>query len=128
MTVITKALLIAWIKFCAIHWGVDPAFALAVAHIESRVPGEQEFRIGKMSKSFYGPFGIHKCFLKQPIDGVVYPIDEWPINVWIGCRALRGVKTKAGARKRLRTYNATFNQGYWKAIKVAWGKYDDTEG
>jgi hypothetical protein len=123
MTFITRAVLVAWIKVCAAYWNVDPALALAVAHIESRIPGKQEFRVGKVGKSFYGPFGIHRCFLKQPIKGVMYPIDEWPINVWVGCRALRGIKTKARAKRRLMTYNETFDSSYWLAIRRAWKKY-----
>jgi hypothetical protein len=122
MTVISKALLVAWIKVCAAHWNVDPALALAVAHIESRAPGKQEFRVGKLGR-FHGPFCIHEGYLRQPIDGVVYPIDEWPINVWVGCRALRGIRTERMAKKRLKTYNATFNRPYWLAIRRAWEKY-----
>jgi hypothetical protein len=125
VTPIAKALLVAWINVCAAYWGADPALCLAVAHIESRVPGKWEFRVGKVGKSFYGPFCIHEGYLKQPIKGVVYPIDEWPINVWVGCRAFRGIRTRAGARRRLKSYNATFDEVYWRAVKKAWRRYSD---
>ena len=112
--------MLGWIAICANHWDVDPEFAMAVAHIESRLPGRQEFRLGKIGHgTFYGPFGIHKCFKKR------WPIDRWPVNVYYGCRALRGVQTEAQARRRLKSYNAEFDRDYWLAVKRAWEKYEE---
>lgn len=113
-----KIILVAWIKVCAAHWNVDPALALAVANVESRI-GAQEFRVGRIGKSFYGPFGIHKCFKRK------WHIEEWPVNVWVGCMSLRGIWTEKRAKKRLKRYNAEFDRGYWLAVKRAWRKYKE---
>lgn len=113
MTPLSIFLLKIWIVTCSAYWNVEPSFALAVAHIESRLPGKEEFRCGKMGSTFFGPFGIHKCFKKR------WPIDNPLVNCWIGVRALRGRNKK----KILKRYNAKFDQAYWLAIKRAKKKY-----
>lgn len=92
------------------RWNVEPAFLMSVACIESR-KGNQEFRLGKMGKTYYGPMGIHKCFLNR------WAIDDWKINIEVGARALRGVENNEQLQKRrLKRYNVSFNNSYWKAI------------
>jgi hypothetical protein len=101
------------------RWDVDPAFFIAVMHIESR-KGNQEFRVGKMGKTYYGPCGIHKAFLSK------WDIDDPKINIEVGARALRGVGYNEQLQiKRLKRYNASFNIAYWKAIKSAKQKYSN---
>ena len=71
-----------------------------------------------MGKTFYGPSGIHKCFLNK------WDIDKPKINIDVGARALRGVGDNVALqKKRLKRYNASFNESYWKAIKSAERKY-----
>jgi hypothetical protein len=88
---------IIWVRIVSEKYGVDPCFALAVAETESSCRGIQ-FRFGKMGRSrYYGPFGIHQCFLKK------WAIDDPVLNTVIGIRAL--------AR-----YSANFNEAYWRRV------------
>lgn len=106
----------AWISAYAVKYNVDPAFATAVAHIESR-KGRQEFRTGRLSRTYYGPMGIHKCFKHLGID-------QTERNIEVGVEALRGVAgDTTKQKKRLRKYNTSFNMAYWKQIKQAEGRY-----
>lgn len=106
-------LIIFWTLFWCQVYHVDPAFALAVAHVESRAPG-REFRTGLLAGKWYGPFNVHKDFRKR-----------WPEiktisgNCRIGVRALRG----SNPRKILRRYNRNFNQAYFRAVIRAHKKY-----
>lgn len=107
-----EALLVAWIRSCALVYGVDPEFAVAVAHVESRVPG-QYLRVGRLGRSrYFGPFGIHQDFRKK------WPVEDPWVNCLIGVRALRG----RDKRKVLRRYNAEFNESYYRAVMRAAGK------
>lgn len=91
--------------------GVDENFCIAVAHIESRI-GDKEFRVGPMGRgTYYGPFGIHRCFLSR------WPIQHLDTNIAIGVNALRG------GFKSLRRYNASYNEAYAGAIRQAMRKY-----
>jgi len=106
-----------WLKFVKVQcevYRVDPNFALAVAMVESGVPGELQLRFGRLGKSkYYGPFGIHRCFNKWGLD-----LSNPYVNAWIGIRALRGVgKSRKKQIRRLRKYNASFDWSYWRAIK-----------
>ncbi len=96
-----------YVKACADKYGVDPYFALAVAETES---GNKEvrFRFGKIGKAYYGPFGIHKCFLSR------WDIADPFINTEVGIRALARYSDQ---RKTLKKYNIEFNEGYWRRIK-----------
>ena len=97
-----------YVKQCSEKYGVDPNFALAVAECESSCKGKR-FRFGKMGQSkYYGPFGIHRCFLSR------WDIANPFINTEVGIRALARYKDK---RKSLKKYNAAFSEGYWKRIK-----------
>lgn len=99
---------LAFVKACSAKYGIDPNFALAVAEVESSYKGER-FRFGKMGKgTYYGPFGIHKCFLSK------WRIDDPYINTEVGIRALSRFKDQ---RKSLRKYNASFNEAYYQTIK-----------
>jgi hypothetical protein len=100
-------------------YNVDPAFLIAVMHIESRNPKTgEEFRFGKMGKTYYGPCGIHKDFLKK------WPIDNLETNIEAGARALRGVGYNESLQKRrLHRYNASCNSSYLKAVMSAKRKY-----
>lgn len=91
--------------------GADENFVLAVAHIESRI-GNKEFRTGLMGRTYYGPFGVHKCFLSR------WPINRLDENIRVGVSALRG------GFKSLRRYNASYNSAYAGAIKQAMRKYE----
>jgi hypothetical protein len=107
---ITTALLLAWLKACSAVYGVDPAFAQAVAIVESRPAGgaEMEFRVGRLGKSrYYGPFGIEKSFLKK------WDIANPFVNVEVGVKALRGKNQMAV----LRRYNPTATTAYIREVK-----------
>lgn len=96
------------VKICSDKYGVDPYFALAVAEVESSNK-EVRFRFGKMGKgTYYGPFGIHKCFLKK------WTINDPMVNTEVGIRALARYTDQ---RKSLRKYNLAFHEGYFKRIK-----------
>jgi hypothetical protein len=115
---ISPELIKQWICVYAKKYKVEPAFAIAVAHIESRI-GKFEFRTGQMSKSFWGPMGINKCFFKRG-----WQIDKPIINIEIGVRALKNVGNNEYLQKRrLHTYNTEFNYSYWSQIKKAKRKY-----
>lgn len=115
---LTTAILLAWITACAHVEHVDPAFAAAVFHVESRT-ATQEFRFGPMGRrgQYIGPAGIDKCFRDK------YDIDCWPVNVLVGVRALRAHRRERTERAILRRYNANFNQAYYRAVMVAKKKY-----
>lgn len=112
--IVIKGLICAY----ALENGIEPAFAMAVAHIESRFGGK-EFRVGLMGGSrYFGPMGIHRCFKKR------WPIDQPETNIKVGCWALRGVGSNVSRqRSRLKRYNASFNCGYWRAVRGAVRKY-----
>jgi hypothetical protein len=122
-----------YIKERIVYWSkifnVEPAFAISVAHVESRI-GNNEFRCGLVGKGrFYAPFNIHRNFSKKW--GV--NLNCLDTNIKYGCRSLSMIKTKKGCihvgsdlqlqKRRLMTYNATFNGEYWKAIVAAKRKY-----
>jgi hypothetical protein len=89
-------------------YGVDPNFALAVAEVESSNK-EVRFRFGKMGKgTYYGPYGIHKCFLKK------WAINDPLVNTEVGIRALARHKDQ---RQSLRRYNTSFDEAYYRRIK-----------
>lgn len=101
----------AWITFlelCCEHYQVDKSFALAVAYIESGDPRNgAPLRFGRLGQgTYYGPFGIHKSFIKR------WRIDDPYVNTWVGVRALRG-KDKI---KVLRRYNPAATQAYFRAV------------
>jgi len=99
---------LSFVKTCSERYGVDPNFALAVAETESSCKGKR-FRFGRMGKgTFYGPFGIHKCFRRRWDIGNPY------VNTQVGIRALARHKNQ---RRSLRKYNASFNEAYWKRVK-----------
>lgn len=100
-------------------YDLKPEYALAVANVESR-KSNLEFRVGAIGRRYYGPFGIHKDYLKRG-----WPIDTLPGNVEAGCRALKGIQTLPTLKRRLRTYNAQFNEGYWEAICQAVKRYEN---
>ena len=107
---LASALLIAWIKSCALVYSVDPSFAQAVAIVESRAPGggELEMRVGRLGRSkYWGPFGIHRDFLKK------WPIDDPFVNIEVGVKALRG----SNKRKVLKRYNASFDEDYYREVR-----------
>lgn len=91
--------------------GVDPFFAMAVASVESRLPGRNKFRCGPIGRgTYYGPFGLHKCFLKR------WDISDPVVNIEIGVRSLKPRKGET-LKHRMRRYNLAFNEGYWRTIK-----------
>jgi len=99
---------LAFVKTCSAKYGIDPNFALAVAEVESSYKGER-FRFGKMGKgTYYGPFGIHKCFLSR------WRIDDPYINTEVGIRSLARYSDQ---RRTLRKYNTSFNERYFQTIK-----------
>jgi hypothetical protein len=116
------------IKKETIRWSkvfnVDPAFALAVFHIESRVGG-QEFRKGRVGSKksggpFYAPANIHYSYLKDR----GWPIDTLEGNVMVGVRALQGTGySRESQIRRLRRYNASYNGAYGCQVMKAKAKY-----
>jgi hypothetical protein len=109
---LTTALLLAWIRTCALTYGVEPEFAQAVAIVESRpAGGGMEIRTGRLGKSrYYGPMGINRCFLNR------WPIDDPYVNVEVGVKALRG----ADKRRVLRRYNPKLNRAYEQAVMATY--------
>ena len=101
---LTASILIAWMKACALTYGVDPEFAQAVAIVESRPQGGgMEMRFGPLGRSgnFVGPMGLNRCFAGK------YDIyNPWE-NIRVGVAALRGNELKA-----LRRYNTRCNPAY----------------
>jgi hypothetical protein len=96
-----------WVKFCSKKYNVDPYWVLGVFETESSNKYNR-FRFGKMGKTFYGPAGIHKCFLNK------WDISDPFINTEVGIRAL----SRYGDQKRaLRKYNTSFNMAYYHRIK-----------
>lgn len=105
-----SAALLCWLLLCCQTYGVEPAFALAVARVESGTAA-QEYRVGRLGTSpYYGPMGIHQCFLKR------WPIDQPEENIKRGVRALRGSNTAAGKLRVLRRYNQSSNRTYERAV------------
>lgn len=102
-------------KICAysLKYGLDPAIGMAVAHIESR-KGSQEFRVGRMGPTYYGPMGLHKCF----VDRGAADLDR---NIEMGVKALTRYPTDL--KRSLRRYNTSFDGSYWTAIQRAAAKY-----
>jgi len=106
---LTTALLVAWLRACALTYSVDPEFAQAVAIVESRpAGGGMEMRFGPLGRSgkYYGPMGVNRCFLGK------WPINNPFVNVQVGVMALRG----ADKRRVLRRYNASFTEAYYQEI------------
>lgn len=97
---------LAFVKACSEKYGVDPCFALAVAEVESSYKGAR-FRFGKMGKTYYGPFGIHRCFLTR------WDIADPFVNTEVGIRALARYGDK---RKALRKYNTACDPHYIKTV------------
>jgi hypothetical protein len=105
-------ILLLWLQTCSAYYGVDPYFAMAVAHVESSTKS-QEFRIGKMGRTFYGPMGIHKCFKTK------WDISNPYVNIQVGVRALRG-----NQRRALRRYNPKATPTYESAVFAAKRRYE----
>jgi hypothetical protein len=105
---LATALLLAWLKACALIYGVEPEFAWAVARVESGGPGVDEIRCGPLGRTgkYYGPFGIHREFRRR------WPIDNPYVNVEVGVKALRG----RDKRQVLKRYNASFDEAYYRAV------------
>lgn len=117
MDLLTNIIIKGYIALCATKYGVDPAFATAVATVESRKDGH-EFRIGRLGRSrYYGPMGINQSFLSK------WPIDNLFTNIEVGVRALRGPQDKV-----LRRYNAECNDQYRRAVRLAMRQYQKEWG
>lgn len=117
MDILTTCIIKGWIAFCATKYGVDPAFATAVATVESRKDGH-EFRIGRLGRSkFWGPMGINQCFRSR------WDITDYLTNIEVGVRALRGPQDKV-----LRRYNASYDHSYAAAVKMAMRAYQKEWG
>jgi len=81
-------------------YDVDKNLCLALAETESSGKGER-IRFGQISKTYYGPFGIHKCFLKK------WNIVDWKVNTEVGIRALSGhlYRANGNLHNALKKYN-----------------------
>ena len=111
--VVIRALICAY----ALEYDVEPAFAIAVVHIESR-SGDREFRVGKIGRRHYGPMGIDRSFLSK------WPIDRLETNIAVGVRALRGVgSSRVRQERRLKRYNASCTPGYLREVRRATERY-----
>ncbi|MCL4501163.1 MAG: hypothetical protein M1438_04825 [Deltaproteobacteria bacterium] len=111
------ALLIAWIRAAALFYGVEPEFALAVAHVESGT-ATQEFRLGPLGKKgiYAGPFGLHRAYCREHFG--LDPLAP-ETNIMIGVKALRG----RDQRRVLQRYNRSFNESYYRAVQRAQRHY-----
>lgn len=96
---------------------VDPAFVMAVARIESGKK-KKEFTLGRIGKTYYGPMGIHKRFLKK------WKIDDPKTNIEIGTMTFSGCRTEKQQKSKLKTYNKSFSPRYWLSIKSTKHKYE----
>lgn len=102
---LTELLLIFWINYYATVFNVDPAFCEAVARVEC---GPQGLRAGPLDRKakYYGPFAIHKDFLKK------WPIDDPQENIKRGVLALRG----KDRHRVLRRFNKESSRAYEQAV------------
>jgi hypothetical protein len=103
------AIILAWIRTCALHYGVDPELAQAVAIVESRpAGGGLKIRVGPLGKKgqYVGPMGINRTFANK------YDIYNPYENVRVGVAALRG-RNQAAVLKR---YNRGFDQKYYREV------------
>jgi hypothetical protein len=99
---------------------VEPAFAQAVAHVESS-DRHHEFRYGPMGKGTYaGPMGLHRAYCREKFG--VDPVAP-EVNIAIGVRALRG-RDKVQV---LRRYNTEYNRAYERSVMKAYRKYQKEE-
>ena len=107
--ILTPALLL-WLHTCFAAYHVEPAFALAVAQVESGCPGQQ-IRIGPLGKKgvYAGPFVLHRAYCREHFG--VDPVDP-AVNIKIGVRALRG----PDKHRILRRYNREWNRAYERAV------------
>ncbi len=107
----------AYMSAYAIEYGTKPEYVMAVATIESR-KGDREFREGLMGRTYFGPMGVHRCFLSK------WEIDKTEVNIMVGARALRGIQSLDALKKRLRKYNTECNPSYLAAVTKAVRKYE----
>lgn len=102
-------------KVCAVQYGVDPCFALAVAAVESR-PARFEhvlqIRCGPLGRKqeVFGPMGINRAFLDK------WNIADPLVNIQVGVRALQG----KNRRQVLRRYNKGCSEAYVQAVETAY--------
>jgi hypothetical protein len=82
-----------------------------VARIESGTRTEY-LRCGPLGRTgkYYGPFGIHRDFLKR------WKVDNPYINVQVGVKALKG----QDKRRVLRRYNDSFDEAYYRAVMAVY--------
>jgi hypothetical protein len=113
--IVVKALICAY----AIKNHAKPAYVAAVAHVESRF-GEMEFRTWKTGR-YYQPMGIDEDFLYRR----GWPVDTLDGNVDRGSQAFAGIDNLEDLKRRLQTYNSSFNSRYWSEIKKAVAKYEN---
>ena len=109
---LASALLIAWIKSCALVYSVDPSFAQAVAIVESRAPGggELEMRVGRLGRSkYWGPMGLNQDCFKDKKN-----VSDPFLNVYWGVKAL--ARYPADEIRSLKKYNSSYNNSYYKEI------------
>lgn len=107
----------------ALKWQTKPAFIMAVAHVESRTK-KLEFRDWQTGR-YYQPMGIqYEQYGKFARMGM--PIDTLRGNIEVGARAFRGIQTLAEFKKRLKTYNCSFDSSYWSQICKAVDLYEAT--
>lgn len=112
---ITWLALLGCIKVCSAFYGVEPEFALAVAHIESRTSTEyvRQGQIGRVG--YWAPFAIHPDYKKR------WAVDYAPINVLVGVKALQG-KDKLRVLKR---YNREYTRSYGAEVMKAYRKHKE---
>ncbi len=117
---LTQALLL-WLHTCCAAYHVEPAFALAVAQVESGCPG-QEIRLGPIGKKgiYAGPFGLHRAYCREHFG--VDPVDP-EVNIEIGVRALRG----PDKHRILRRYNREWNRAYERAVMAKYRRLKSME-
>jgi hypothetical protein len=102
-----------WVEYCSNLYNVDKCIALALAETESSL-GKTKYRFGWISRTYCGPYGIHKCYGKKPYYwDIVDPYE----NTKIGIRALaHHIKKRGSLKKALKVYNTHFNMRYYNRI------------
>lgn len=117
-----------WYQYVGVmaeKYKVDKYLCLALAETESSKWGNR-VNFGWISKTYCGPFGIHKCFSGPPW---YWDIADWKVNTEVGIKALSNHLRRANGNlhKALKKYNtgdrgAKFER-YVKRIKNLQAKY-----
>ena len=107
-----------FVKVTAEKYGMDPYLCVALAETESSL-GRNRVRFGPMGRgTYYGPFGIHKCFLSK------WDIADWKVNTEVGISSLaKHIRKQGSLVGALKKYNTEYQPAYYQRIKSLKNKY-----